>query len=54
MARDRNKVRGLRDTRDEDNIQDVPEVFSRFAWTRGHHSDYGEKHEEFDTPDSRA
>ena len=51
MARDRNKVQEPRDTRDEDNSQDGPEVFSRLAETRRHNSDNGEKHEEFGTPD---
>ena len=43
-ARDRNKVQELRDTRDEDNIQDVPKVFRRSAETRRIHSDNGDSY----------
>ena len=43
-ARDRNKVQELRDTRDPDNIQDVPEVSRRPAETRRIHSDNGDSY----------
>ena len=41
-ARDGNKVQELRDTREEDNNQDVPEVLSRPTENRRIHSDNGD------------